>query len=202
MRQAIDTPTKPGKRIAVLGTCGSGKTFVAKRLAELLDIPYICSDAILWGPNWTLKSSDEQLAGYDEATCCEAWTFDGNLGTASKAKNALVLDRVDTLIWLDLPLRTVLPQLLKRTIRRAWTQEELWHGNRESFRLSLFSTDSILLWALRTYRSNRTRYTELFNDPNHAHQQRIRFRSRRVLNAWLAGIEEKQKTQESQISRK
>lgn len=183
----INTPN-PGRRIAVVGTSGCGKTFVAKRLAEVLGIPYVCSDAILWGPNWTWKTPEDQLAGYDSATRGDTWTFDGNLGNVTKAENAMVMGRVDTLVWLDLPFWRIFSQLFCRTVSRAWTGEELWHGNRESWRLSFLSRDSILIWAMRTFRANRRRYAEHFADPGHAHLKRIRFTRRRDINAWLASL--------------
>lgn len=184
-----NTHFQPGRRIAVLGTSGCGKTYVAKRLAEILGVPYVCSDAILWGPNWIQKPPHDQLSGYDEATRGSAWTFDGNLGNATKAENALVLARVDTLVWLDLPFWRVFTQLLARTVRRAWTREELWHGNRESWRVSFLSRDSILLWAIRTYRPNRRRYAEHFVDPAYASLKKVRFTRRRDIEAWLAELQ-------------
>lgn len=187
----LNTP-QPGRRIAVLGTSGCGKTYVARRLAEVLGVPYVCSDAILWGPNWTWKTAENQMAGYDLATRGDAWTFDGNLGNVTKAENAMVMGRVDTLVWLDLAFWRLFSQLFVRTVRRAWTGEELWHGNRESWRISFLSSDSILIWAIRTFRSNRRRYAEHFADPSSVHLKKIRFTRRRDLNAWLALLEEQQ----------
>lgn len=66
----------------------------------------------------------------------------------------------DTLVWLDLPLPIVMSRLVRRTIRRAATREELWAtGNRETLRNAFLSRHSILLWALRTHRKNRERFT-------------------------------------------
>ena len=71
----------------------------------------------------------------------------------------LVWQPADTLVWLDLPLSVVMWRLLRRTIRRAATKEDLWGtGNRESFVRSFFSRHSILLWALKTHRRNREKY--------------------------------------------
>ena len=65
----------------------------------------------------------------------------------------------DTLVWLDLPLPTVMGQLLRRTLRRIFTREDLWGtGNRESFVRAFFSRQSILLYALKTHRRNRQRF--------------------------------------------
>ncbi len=41
--------------------------------------------------------------------------------------------------------------MLWRTFRRSARREELWNGNRESFRIA-FSRESIVLWVLRTHR--------------------------------------------------
>lgn len=187
-------PVKPGRRIAVVGTCGCGKTFTARRLSEILDVPYVSSDEILWGPDWKWKAPEDQIAGYDRATRGEAWTFDGNLGNVTKAENAMVMGRIDTLVWLDLPFWRVISQLLARTVRRAWTREELWHGNRESWRVSFLSRESILLWAVRTFRSNRRRYAEHFGRPDNGRLIKIRFTRRRDLNAWLDDLDQERDT--------
>ncbi len=167
-----------GRRIAVVGCSGSGKTTVAQRLAHALDIPYICNDALIWRPDWTPATPEQQLAGFDAATTAPAWTLDGNLNPDQPA-GRLVLARIDTLLWLDLPRRQVWPQLLARTLRRAWTGQELWHGNRETFRTSFASRDSILLWSVRSYPGIRRRYAALFADPAHAHLIRLRLHRRR-----------------------
>jgi adenylate kinase family enzyme len=182
------TTFQPGRRIAVLGTSGCGKTYVAKRLAEILGVTYICSDAIFWGPDWTMTPPDERLAAYDRATNGEAWTFDGNVDGLSDTKGALILGRADTLIWLDLPRWRVFLQVLRRTIRRAWTKEPMWHNNAESWRMSFFSRDSILLWSMQTYSMRKKKYGELFKDPAHAHLKKLRLTGRRQVNDWLASL--------------
>ena len=53
----------------------------------------------------------------------------------------------DTLIWLDLPFPLVMWRLLRRTLGRIRSRQDLWGtGNRESFRGAFLSRDSILLW--------------------------------------------------------
>ncbi|WP_447943576.1 hypothetical protein [Microbacterium aurum] len=37
----------------------------------------------------------------------------------------------DAIVWIDHPRRVVMRRVVGRTIRRALTREELWHGNRE-----------------------------------------------------------------------
>lgn len=173
------TPMQLGRRIMVVGTSGSGKTYLAQRLAERLAIPFICNDTIIWGPNWTMIDDAERYRRFDLATATDAWTLDGNVGSLRHPEDALILERADTLIWIDLPRRVVMSQLLARTIRRAWTREPLWHGNYETWRASFASRDSILLWAWRTYPHRKPQYTAIFNDPRWAHLQKLRLTLRR-----------------------
>jgi adenylate kinase family enzyme len=175
----------PGRRICVVGTSGCGKTFVAEALAKRVGLRYICNDAIIWGPQWTPTPPAERVARFDAATRDDGWTYDGNIGAS--ADDQLMLSRCDTLVWLDLPRREVWPQVLRRTLRRLVTREPLWHGNVETWRM-LFSHDSIVLWSLRTFARRRRAYGALFADPAYANRARIRLRSRREVNRWLASL--------------
>lgn len=134
----------------VIGPSCSGKTTTARRLAAILGVPYIELDALHHGAGWTEASAEvlqqRVRAALDAAR--DGWVVDGTyfgkLGT-------LVLDEVDTIVWLDVPFRTAVRRVLWRTARRAIKREELWNGNRESLRLA-FSRESIVLWVLRTHR--------------------------------------------------
>ena len=114
---------------------------------------------IFWQPNWTEPDADEFRARVAEIVATEAWVIDGSY---QSWVGQLVLEQADVVVWLDLPMRVWLPRLLRRTIRRALSGEELWAGNRESLRKSFLSRDSLVLFALRTYRSRLRRYPERF----------------------------------------
>lgn len=174
-----------GQRIAVVGTSGAGKTYVARALAERLGVSFICNDSIIWQANWINTPREERLRRFDLATNTPAWTLDGNFGSMKDPEDHLILSRADTLVWLDLSRREVFTQLLVRTIRRAVTREELWHGNRESWRMSFASRDSILLWSWNTYALRREQYARLFSSPQAAHCRLVRLRSRQEVRRWL-----------------
>jgi adenylate kinase family enzyme len=177
---------RPGRRVCVVGTSGSGKTYVAEALAEELGIPYICNDALIWAPNWTPMPKEAVLAAQEAAMQQPAWTFDGNLNL-SRPEDRLALDRCDTLVWLDLPRWQTFSQVILRTLRRVVSGEELWHGNRESVR-TMLSSDSIIWWSIKTYGRRRREYGALFADPGLAGLLRIRLRSRREVNDWLRSL--------------
>jgi len=172
-----------GQRVAVVGTTGSGKTTLAGHIARCLGVPHVELDALYWGPDWTPAPVDLFRARVDRALSGDAWVVDGNY---SAVRN-IVWNRASAVVWLDYVLLVVMAQLVWRTFRRGITREELWHGNRESLCRSLLSRDSILLWALRTYRRRRREYPALFNRPEYAHLAVVHLRSPRAARAWRLG---------------
>lgn len=180
---------QPGRRIAVVGTSGSGKSHVARTLARRLGLTYVCNDTLIWRPHWTPTPRHERPALFDAALPADGgWTFDGNFSSMKDPEDHLILARIDTLVWLDLPRWLAHTQLLGRTVRRAWTHEPLWHDNRESWRQSFASRDSILLWALRSHAPLRRRYRALVADTRAAHVRVIRLSSRSAVNRWLEAV--------------
>jgi adenylate kinase family enzyme len=165
-------------RVAVVGTSGSGKTTVARRLAEHHGVPHVELDALNWGPNWTDPSAQDLRARVQKALASPGWVTDGSyygkLGDS-------VLEQADFIVWLDLPFRTVARRIWSRTLRRIRTREELWAGNRETWRDAFFSRDSLFLWIVRTHRSRRRRYLERLGRYEFVH-----LRSQREIEAWLA----------------
>jgi hypothetical protein len=96
----------------------------------------------------------------------------------------LVLGNADVVVWLDLPVRTWLPRLVRRTVRRARSGEELWHGNRESLRNAFLSRSSLILFSLRHFRGRRRRYPDRF-----ASYELVRLRSEAAVDGFLRSVE-------------
>lgn len=170
-----------GTRINVVGTTGSGKTTTARRLAGRLGLRRIELDALFWKPGWEQTPDGEFLPAVDQATLRDNWVLDGNYSRS----RSITWPRADTIIWLDYSFPRVFWQLLRRTVRRSATKELLWDGCRERFYLQFFSRESILLWCLKTYRQRRRNYPRLFEQPEHAHLQVLRFRSPRQFQQWF-----------------
>ena len=115
----------PHRRVHVIGTSGSGKTTVAGAIADKLGIRHIELDAIHWQPGWTELPDDEFMERVSEAIQGDAWTIDGNYRTVRH----LIWEKVDTIVWLDMPFIPVLLRMLWRTTRRIVTREKLWNTN-------------------------------------------------------------------------
>ncbi len=172
-------------RIVVVGSTCAGKTTLARRLSALLDIPHVELDALNWEPNWVAAQVEVFRQRVEDAVAGDAWVVDGNY----TAVRDLVWPRATELIWLDYPLRTLLWRLLRRTLRRTLTGEELWNGNREQFRVQFLSSDSLFLWLLRTYwQRRRTTYLDI-GLPERSNLEAVRLRSPRATRDWLSALE-------------
>lgn len=173
-----------GSRINIVGTTGSGKTTSARLLARQLGLRCIELDALFWRPDWGETPDEEFLPAVDAATRGDKWVLDGNYSRT----RPIVWPRIDTIIWLDYRFPRVFWQLLRRTIRRSVTRQELWNGCRERFRASFFSKDSILIWCLKTYWRRRRNYPRLFQRPEYSHITVLRFSSPREFKRWLTRL--------------
>jgi adenylate kinase family enzyme len=144
------------RRVVVFGTTGSGKSWLAERLAARHGLRLIELDALNWGPGWQpaplelLRHRVEREIGGDD------WIVVGNYDSVRD----LTWRAADTLVWLDLPFPLVIWRLFWRTLRRSVTKENLWRtGNTESLVRSFFTRQSILLYAMKTHGRNRRRFT-------------------------------------------
>ena len=150
------------RRINVVGTSGTGKSTFSRMLSAVKEIPHHEMDRLYWLPGWKGRSDGDFLEKVGDVTAGESWVLDGNYNRSRPVKWA----RVECVVWLDYSFGRTFFQAVSRAVRRAIAKDELWPGtgNRESFRQSFFSRDSVLLWTLKTYRSNRARYREMMDD--------------------------------------
>ncbi len=162
-------------RIVVVGTTGSGKTTVARRIAQALGIPHVELDSLHWRPGWTEAPLEEFRAAVDDATTGDRWVADGNYG---KVRQTL-WSKATHVVWLDRPFPLVFWRVLMRTIRRVASREELFSGNRETFRQSFLSRDSIIWWMITTHARRRRELPRLLARPEHARLEVLVVRSRR-----------------------
>ncbi|WP_009963509.1 shikimate kinase [Verrucomicrobium spinosum] len=171
------------RRINVIGTSGSGKSTFARRLAGQLNLPFVEMDSLFWGANWRQATDVEFFARVQAAVDEPAWVLDGNYTRTVPVKWA----RVDLVIWLDYPFRTTMWQAIRRAVTRVWSKEELWPGtgNRESFRRTFLSRDSIIWWTLTTYGKVRAKYVAMLADPKFTEVQFVRLRSHAEAAAFI-----------------
>lgn len=170
----------------MVGNSGSGKSWLARRLAERLGVPYLELDSIHHQADWVPLPADQLRAAVGRFTSGPGWVVDGNY---TAVREDVVWPRADTVVWLDLPRRAVMRQVTRRTLARVVTRRELWNGNRESWRnlVRLDPDESILLWAWTRHRQYQQRYRTAERDPHWSHLRFVRLGSRREVTNFLAG---------------
>jgi adenylate kinase family enzyme len=171
-------------RIAVIGTSGSGKTTLARELARRLDVPSIEIDALYHMTGWVPRPLEEFRGAVQAYVDQPAWTLCGNYGQVRD----IVLGRADTIIWLSYPMTLTFWRVLCRTIRRGWRREELWNGNRERLWVQFFTSDSLLLWVINTWRKHRRDYPRLLREQRALGKRVLRFRSPEQTRRWLDSV--------------
>jgi adenylate kinase family enzyme len=178
------------RRVSVVGNAGSGKSMLAKRIAATLAVPHIEIDAINHLPGWQELDRSELRDRVDELTTGDGWVVDGNYREC--VVDGPVWARADTVVWLDLPRRAVMRQVVARTVRRVVTRQELWNGNREPLR-NLWAWDpsrSIIRWAWTQHGKYADRYGSAMTSPTYAHLDFFRLTSHADAEELLAGLDE------------
>lgn len=175
--------TEIGRRIVIYGPTCSGKSTLARRIAQHLNIPCVELDAIFWKPDWVEKPLEEFRADVSAALIKypDGWVCDGNY---SRVRD-LTLPQADTVVWLRPPFRLAFWRLLKRIIARCIDRKPLWGTNYESWRQSFFSRDSLILYQVTHWRRYDRKIThDLENIPHQASV--IQLRSTREIDDFLA----------------
>ena len=175
------------QRVSVVGTSGSGKSTLARSLAGVLGADLLELDSVYHQADWVPLPTSDFRRRVARAAAGERWVIDGNY---SKIRD-IVWTRADTVVWLDLPRRTVMRRVIWRSFRRAAGRVELWNGNREHWR-NLFALDkeeSIISWAWQTHAANRVRYEAAMADPENSHLRFVRLTSPAAMRRFLRSTE-------------
>jgi adenylate kinase family enzyme len=174
------------RRVSVVGTSGAGKSTFAFALAGVLGVPWVELDSVYHQADWTPLPVSEFRSRVLAVASGPCWVIDGSYSVVRD----LVWARADTVVWLDLPRRTVMRRLVFRTLRRVAGRVELWNGNRERWR-NVFAWDdqeSVIAWAWKTHDSRRERYAASLAEPAASHLRVVRLRSPRAVRRFLRAV--------------
>ncbi len=120
------------KRIMIIGSCGAGKSTLARQLKDILKLPLYHLDQFYWQAGWVEKPKSEWEPIVQALAKKEAWIIDGNYGSTMDLR----LERADTVILLLVPTYKALYRVISRTIKY-WrtTRPDMTEGCRERFDL-------------------------------------------------------------------
>lgn len=170
----------PMQRVLVAGISGAGKTTMARRLAQLLALPFHELDALHHGPGWQRRPEFE--ADVDAFTSADRWVTDGHY--ASQLGDVL-WERADTVVWLDMSRAVVMRRVIVRTLVRLLRRTPLWNGNRERWR-DLLRADHPIHWAWSQHARRRSSIAQLVE--RHPGVRVVRLRTPAQAAGWLRGI--------------
>jgi len=174
-------PLRP-RRVIVAGTSGAGKSTLAGRIGRALRIPYTELDSLFHGPGWVPRESFE--ADVDRVIAAPGWVCEWQYSVV----RTRLAERADLLVWIDLPRRTVIRQVVVRTVRRRLRGEVLWNGNLEGPLHTIFTDrEHIIRWAWREHHRTTAKVLSL-------HERRptlpiVRLRSRAEVDRWFGGLQ-------------
>ncbi|MEZ4601185.1 MAG: hypothetical protein R2940_15455 [Syntrophotaleaceae bacterium] len=144
-------------KVIIIGNSGSGKTWLGRRAAAALEIPYVALDAIFWEPGGYNRSRSlyECEARLREIQDSPGWLVEGVFGHLADA----LVSFADTLIFMDLSWEECRENLEKR-------------GSESSQQLDPVSAErnfrSLLEWAscyaVRDSRASRKYHRLLFDN--------------------------------------
>jgi adenylate kinase family enzyme len=173
-------------RVMVVGISGAGKSTFAERLAEGADLRMVELDLLNWGPNWYNRTAEDPhafLQAVDEATQGDDWVAAGGYSKTWP----IIWSRAEHLVWLDLPLMQVMRQVIPRSLKRAFGDQEVFPGCYED-PTRLFRDDHPIRWAWKHHRGRREGIAEKLRDPAYTHLTVHRCHSRADADATLARL--------------
>ena len=127
------------KRVAVFGNAGGGKSTLARRLAELTELPLYVLDMMQFNPGGVKVPQHEFLQAHADLLRRDEWIIDG-FGNAVLAWERFAV--ADTLIYVDLPLWIHYNWVTRRLIKglfanpKGWPENSpLWSSTLSSYRV-------------------------------------------------------------------
>ena len=160
------------RRVMIIGPCGSGKSTLAREIAPRLGLPLVHMDQLGWQAGWVETEKAELNARLADAVAQERWLIEGHYGGSLLPR----LERADTVIYLDFPIRLCLWRLIKRIVTlRGQSRPDMPDGCPERF-------DAAFIWYVMNWNSGPRVRTEAHIAPYAA--KVIRLRSPAALAHW------------------
>lgn len=98
------------KRIMIIGCSGSGKSYFARELRDIINVPIYYLDRIYWRENWTHISDEELVEEIEKIVKKDEWIIDGDYFDSMELR----MKNADVIYYLDMPIDLCIEQENKR----------------------------------------------------------------------------------------
>jgi adenylate kinase family enzyme len=109
------------QKVAIVGCGGSGKSYLARELARLIEAPVTHLDAEYFDDQWNPLPMEKFEARQRDLVAAPRWVIDGNYNSTLHVR----LEAADTVIFMDLPTRSCLRGILARQLRHGRGQNRV-----------------------------------------------------------------------------
>lgn len=99
-------------KVLVIGSCGAGKSSLAKRLSEELNLPLTSLDQCYWLPEWTRPETEKWREKVKELVAEEKWVIEGNYQSTFDIR----IPASNIIVWLDPNRFVCLWRVIKRRL--------------------------------------------------------------------------------------
>jgi len=130
------------KKVAIFGNAGGGKSTLARRLAEVTQLPLVPLDTLCFRPGGGEVPHDEYARAHAGLLAGDTWIMEGYGSPATLWER---LAAADTLIYIDLPVAHHYRWVLKRLVRGLFVNPEGWPADSPIWRGTLSSLRVISL---------------------------------------------------------
>ena len=167
------------ERIIVIGCGGAGKSTLARKLGEVLDLPVVHLDKLFWKPGWVETSREEFDALLAQELAKDKWIMDGNFNRTMPER----IKRCDTIIYLDFSRLACLMGVLKRVITTyGKVRPDMGEGCPERIDLEF------LKWVWNFNKNKRESYYKLLNEAENV--ETIVLKNRRAVKLFLKSLKQ------------
>ncbi len=162
-------------KVLVIGICGAGKSTLALKLSERLDLPVFHLDKYFWKKGWIETPNEEWVSTVEGLVSQDEWIMEGNYSSTFNVR----FPKADTIIILDYNPILAITRATKRIISHyGRTRPDMTDGCPERFNWEFYK----FMWYFN--KNHRPRVEEALR--NHAKGKRVlRFSSPKKLNKFL-----------------
>ena len=168
-------------KIVILGSSGTGKTTLCRKLGEKLNTNILHLDSVYWKKNWNNIDKDE----FDQfmksyLTKNKSWVIDGNYSNNKHFKYRL--DAADVIIFLDFGTQVSLQGIYKRANEyKHRTRNDMAEGCIEG-------VDQVFLQYVAFYYKFRAKYLKAIVNKYKNKKQVLIFKNRTELYKWYNSL--------------